>query len=176
MQCDLCKNIGPSIQFADSGGDRLGIEKCSASALGWQIERLFLRQCGGASPAITSTDDNAFGNSKIKPSHIDCDGFVRGRSIVACRRLIKKADQRYMRYLMAWLILLPSCALAQELSVQDRACITAAAAKLPPVTALKIEGSRVVAQPSAQGQRNSKVSRQGGWTIVNWPSRTQLKT
>jgi hypothetical protein len=60
-----------------------------------------------------------------------------------------------MRYLMAWLILLPSCALAQELSVEDRACITAAAAKLPPVTALKIEGSRVVAQPSGQGQRNS---------------------
>ena len=86
-------------------------------------------------------------------SHIDCDGFLRGRSIVACRRLIKKADQRYMRYLMAWLILLPSCALAQELSVEDRACITAAAAKLPPITALKIERSRVVAQPSVQGQR-----------------------
>ena len=62
-----------------------------------------------------------------------------------------------MRYLMAWFILLPSCALAQELSVEDRACITAAAAKLPPVTALKIEGSRVVAQPSGQGQRNSKL-------------------
>ena len=62
-----------------------------------------------------------------------------------------------MRYLMAWVILLPSCALAQELSVEDRVCITAAAAKLPPVTALKIEGSRVVAQPSAQGQRNSKL-------------------
>ena len=37
------------------------------------------------------------------------------------------------------------------------ACITAAAAKLPPVTALKIERSRVVAQPSVQGQRNSKL-------------------
>jgi len=62
-----------------------------------------------------------------------------------------------MRYLMAWLILLPTYALAQELSVEDRACITAAAAKLPAISALKIEGSRVVAQPSAQGQRNSKV-------------------
>ena len=62
-----------------------------------------------------------------------------------------------MRYLMLWLTLLPTGALAQELSVEDRACITAAAAKLPPVTALKIEGSRVVAQPSAQGQRNSKL-------------------
>jgi hypothetical protein len=62
-----------------------------------------------------------------------------------------------MRYLMAWLILLPTYALAQELSVEDRACITAAAAKLPAIGALKIEGSRVVAQPSAQGQRNSKV-------------------
>jgi hypothetical protein len=62
-----------------------------------------------------------------------------------------------MRYLMAWFILLPSCALAQELSVEDRACITAAAAKLPPVSALKIEGSRVVVQPLGQGPRNSKV-------------------
>ena len=26
------------------GGDRLGIEKCSASALDWQIERFFLRR------------------------------------------------------------------------------------------------------------------------------------
>src|SRR6516165_4600297 len=62
-----------------------------------------------------------------------------------------------MRYLMVWLALLPACASAQELSVEDRACITAAAAKLPPVTTLKVEGSRVVAQPSAQGQRNSKL-------------------
>jgi hypothetical protein len=62
-----------------------------------------------------------------------------------------------MRYLMAWLILLPTYALAQELSVKDRACITAAAAKLPAISALQIEGSRVVAQSSAQGQRNSKV-------------------
>ncbi len=62
-----------------------------------------------------------------------------------------------MRYLMLWLTLLPTCALAQELSVDDRACITAAAAKLPPVTALKIERSRVVAPPSAQGKRNSKL-------------------
>jgi hypothetical protein len=62
-----------------------------------------------------------------------------------------------MRYLILWLTLLPGCALAQELPVEDRACITAAAAKLPAVSALKIEGSRVVAQPSAQGQHNSKL-------------------
>src|SRR5215472_8416849 len=133
----------------------------------------FLRQCGGASPAITSADDSAFGNSKIKPRHIDCDGFVRGRSIVACRRRIKKADQRYMRYLMTWLILLPSCALAQELSVQDRACITAAAAKLPPVTALKIEGSRVVAQPSAQGSVVRSCITLGWKSTPAWPGKLQ---
>jgi putative NIF3 family GTP cyclohydrolase 1 type 2 len=63
-----------------------------------------------------------------------------------------------MRYLVVvCLALLPTCALAQELSVEDRACITAAAAKLPPVAALKIEQSRVVGQPSSQGQRNSKL-------------------
>ena len=35
--------------------------------------------------------------------------------------------------------------------------VAAAAAKLPPVAALKIEQSRVVGQPSPQGQRNSKL-------------------
>ena len=59
-----------------------------------------------------------------------------------------------MRYLMVWLALLPICALAQGLSVDDRACITAAAAKLPQVMALKIEQSRVVPDPSA---KNSKL-------------------
>ena len=81
------------------------------------------------------------------------------RSIVAGWRLTKKGDVHYMymRYLVVCLTLLPTCALAQELSVEDRACITAAAAKLPPVAALKIEQSRVVGQPSPQGQRNSKL-------------------
>jgi hypothetical protein len=60
-----------------------------------------------------------------------------------------------MRYLIVLLTLLPIHALARELSIEDRACITAAAAKLPPVAALKIEDSRVVSQPPAQGQRNS---------------------
>jgi len=62
-----------------------------------------------------------------------------------------------MRYLMVWLALLPACALAEELSVEDRACITAAAAKLPPVTTLKIEESRVVPQPQAQGRHKQDV-------------------
>jgi hypothetical protein len=62
-----------------------------------------------------------------------------------------------MRYLIALLTLLPIRAFAQELSVEDRACITAAAAKLPPIAALTIEKSRVVPQEHAQGQRNSKL-------------------
>ena len=61
-----------------------------------------------------------------------------------------------MRYLMVWLALLPTCALAQELSVEERACITAAAARLPQVAALKIEQTRVVQDPSA-GQQKSKL-------------------
>jgi hypothetical protein len=64
-----------------------------------------------------------------------------------------------MRYLMVWLALVPSCALAQEqFSVDDRACITAAAAKLPQVAALKIEQSRVLPNPSAD-QNKSKLYR-----------------
>jgi hypothetical protein len=44
--------------------------------------------------------------------------------------------------------------LAQELSVEDRACITSAVAKLPDLSALKIERSRALPQQQAQGQRN----------------------
>jgi len=59
-----------------------------------------------------------------------------------------------MRYLMMWIALLPTCALAQGLSVDDRACITAAAAKLPQVAALKIEQTRVVPDASAEQQKS----------------------
>jgi hypothetical protein len=63
-----------------------------------------------------------------------------------------------MGFLAVLLTLIPTCVLAQELSVEDRACITAAANKLPPVTALGIKGSRVLPQPS-KGRRNSDVYR-----------------
>ena len=61
-----------------------------------------------------------------------------------------------MRFLMVLLYLLPSCALAQELSVEDRACITAAAGKLPTIAALEIKGSRALARP-VHGRRNQKL-------------------
>ena len=47
-----------------------------------------------------------------------------------------------MRYLMQLLFLIPSCAMAQQLPVEDRACIIAAIGKLP--RTLKVEGSRVL--------------------------------
>jgi hypothetical protein len=54
--------------------------------------------------------------------------------------------------------------LAQELSVEDRACITGAVAKLPQVAALKIEGSRAIEgrtleQSQSQGRRQWSVYR-----------------
>jgi hypothetical protein len=45
---------------------------------------------------------------------------------------------------------------AQELSVEDRACITSAVAKLPKIAALQIEESRVVPQPETQGRHDSE--------------------
>ncbi len=45
--------------------------------------------------------------------------------------------------------------LAQELSVEDRACITSAVAKLPKVAALKIERSRALPQPQAQRRHDA---------------------
>jgi hypothetical protein len=47
---------------------------------------------------------------------------------------------------------------ASEVSVEDRACITAAAAKLPNVAALKVERSRALPQSSAQGRRDPNLS------------------
>jgi hypothetical protein len=54
--------------------------------------------------------------------------------------------------------------LAQELSVEDRACITGAVGKLPQLAALKIEESRaiegrVLEQPQSQGLRKWNVYR-----------------
>jgi hypothetical protein len=46
----------------------------------------------------------------------------------------------------------------KELSVDDRACITAATGKLPTIAALEVKGSRALPQPSAQGGRDSKLS------------------
>ena len=51
-----------------------------------------------------------------------------------------------------------SPAAAQEVSVEDRACITAAAAKLPNIATLKVERSRALPQPPAQGRRNPNLS------------------
>ena len=51
-----------------------------------------------------------------------------------------------------------SPAAAQEVSVEDRACITAAAAKLPNIATLKVERSRALPQPSAQGRRDPTLS------------------
>jgi hypothetical protein len=45
-----------------------------------------------------------------------------------------------------------SPAAPQEVSPEERACITAAAAKLPNIAALQVERSRALPQPSAQGR------------------------
>ena len=57
-----------------------------------------------------------------------------------------------MRYLVVLLSLIPTCALAQEPSAEDRACVNAAIDRLPLVDALRVEGSRVLmSQPGHQG-------------------------
>jgi len=53
---------------------------------------------------------------------------------------------------------LRSPAAAQEASVEDRVCITAAAAKLPNIATLKVERSRALPQSSAQGRRDPNLS------------------
>ena len=85
----------------------------------------------------------------------------RAKPASSCATTKGKLIQRIvMRFLTALLALIPTCALALELSVEDRACITAAANKLPPVTALGIKGSRALPQPQqSKGRRNPDVHR-----------------
>ena len=62
--------------------------------------------------------------------------------------------------------------LAQGLSVEDRACITSAVAKVPNNPAIKIERSRVLPQSQAQGRRNP-----GMYNVMarRQPSRTKFQ-
>jgi hypothetical protein len=61
-----------------------------------------------------------------------------------------------MRCLMVLFCLLPAFAEPQELSAEDRACITAATGKLPTIAALEIKGSRKLAR-SGPERRNQKL-------------------
>jgi hypothetical protein len=67
-----------------------------------------------------------------------------------------------MRGLIFLFFFLPACALAQELSAEHRACITAAAGKLPTIAALEIKGSRALARP-VQEQRKQKLHSEGSF-------------
>ena len=59
-----------------------------------------------------------------------------------------------LRSLMVLLSLIPTPALAQELSAEDRACINAAIDKLPRLEGLRVEGSRIVMSNPEQRTRN----------------------
>ena len=63
---------------------------------------------------------------------------------------------------------------APEVSVEDRACIIPAAAKLPNLEpALKFERSRALPQTSAQGRRDPNVSNVKVKSTSAWPDRVQ---
>ena len=59
--------------------------------------------------------------------------------------------------------------LTEELSVEDRACITGAVAKLPQVAALKIEGSRAL-EGRILDHRSRKDGPSGTCTASKWKS------
>ncbi len=60
----------------------------------------------------------------------------------------------YLLLASAMSLLKVEASLAQEPSAEDRACILSSVAKLPNIPGLKIEGSRVLPPPQAQGRRN----------------------
>jgi hypothetical protein len=60
----------------------------------------------------------------------------------------------YLVLASAMSLLKVEASLAQKFSAEDRACILSSVAKLPKISELKVEGSRVLPQPQAQGRRN----------------------
>jgi hypothetical protein len=74
-------------------------------------------------------------------------------------RAVSHSAVSVMRFLIALLTLIPTYALAQGLSIEDRACTIAAVAKLPPSVAPLIKQTRVLPQPAVKGGR--KVYRVG---------------
>jgi hypothetical protein len=85
---------------------------------------------------------------RLSPTSALAQGIIMKTSIIAIMLLVSTA----------------LASLAQELSVEDRACIISAVAKLPPVAAANIEGSRamegrVLNQAQSQGRRNWAVYR-----------------
>jgi hypothetical protein len=61
---------------------------------------------------------------------------------------------RYLLLASAMSLLKVEASLAQKPTAEDRACILSSVAKLPNIPGLKVEGSRVLPQPQAQGRRN----------------------
>ena len=147
----------------------------------YHAKKLLWRQTTAAASLSSLAGSSVISFGRIGIGH---DGFLLRRSIIAVAACIKR-PRSVMRYLMVLLTLLPTCALAQELSVEDRACITAAAGKLPPIAALEIKGSRVQPQPPAQGRRDPNlyntmveidvsVAGQSSTYVFNCVSRGQL--
>jgi hypothetical protein len=123
---------GPAIRVITAPCDQTA---CGASCMeNEQILNAYALNPGGA---ISFIDER---NVSFRPKE-------KGRPTVLVLACIKAAE--YNRH---------SPAAAQEVSVEDRACITAAAAKLPNVAALKVERSRALPQASAQGRRDPTVS------------------
>jgi hypothetical protein len=123
---------GPAIRVITAPCDQTA---CGASCMeNEQILNAYALNPGGA---ISFIDER---NVSFRPKE-------KGRPTVLVLACIKAAE--YNRH---------SPAAAQEVPVEDRACITAAAAKLPNVAALKVERSRALPQASAQGRRDPTVS------------------
>jgi hypothetical protein len=82
----------------------------------------------------------------------------KGRPTVLVLACIEAAERSRQRPAAAQEVSRQSPAATQEVSVEDRACITAAAAKLPNIATLKVERSRALPQPPAQGRRDPTLS------------------
>jgi hypothetical protein len=119
---------------------------CGASCMeNEQILNAYALNPGGA---ISFIDER---NVSFRPKE-------RGRATALVLACIEVAEDNRHSPAAAQEVSRHSPAAAQEVSVEDRACITAAAAKLPNVAALKVERSRALPQPSAQGRRDPTLS------------------
>jgi hypothetical protein len=132
---------GPAIRVITAPCDQTA---CGASCMeNEQILNAYALNPGGA---ISFMDDRTV---SFRPKE-------KGRATALVLACIESAEHN--RPAAAQEVSRHSPAAAQEVSVEDRACITAAAAKLPNIATLKVERSRALPQPSAQGRRDPNVS------------------
>jgi hypothetical protein len=121
--------------------------------------------CHGADDGDGGQQKLGFPKIPINPHSPDkCTEFRRGLREFMRKSSMKASIICYL-VLASAVFLNVEVSLAQELSVEDRACITGAVAKLPQVAVLKIEGSRAIEGRTLEQSQSQGLRRWGVYRV-----------